>query len=104
MVSSGRLGRVAWKQPCRPYGYFSLDALYLNLMAGRKINVGEVWKSDATGEAYLVTRLFNEALATFAVLRLTTNDKAKPLRVKVSHGAGGMALPGYTPTQDSERK
>jgi hypothetical protein len=73
-------------------------------MTGRKINVGEVWKNDATGETYLITRLFNEALATFAVLRLTTNDQAKPLRVKVTHGAEGMALPGYTPTQDSERR
>ncbi len=71
-------------------------------MSGRKINVGEVWKNDKTGETYLVTRLFNEALATFAVLRLTTNDAAKPLRVKVARSADGMALPGYTPTQDTE--
>jgi hypothetical protein len=71
-------------------------------MADRKIQVGQVWKNDESGETYLITRIFAEGLATFAILRSTKDDKAKPLRLKVSRAAGGMALPGYSPTQSSE--
>jgi hypothetical protein len=71
-------------------------------MSDRKIQVGQVWKNNESGETYLITRIFAEALATFAMLRSTKDDKAKPLRVKVSRAAGGMALPGYSPTQSSE--
>jgi hypothetical protein len=46
--------------------------------------------------------MFTEALATFAVLRDTNDDKAKPLRVKVARTEKGTSLPGYTPAQSSE--
>jgi hypothetical protein len=71
-------------------------------MSDRKIKVGQVWKNNESGETFLVTRLFPEALATFAILRSTKDDTAKPLRVKVSRAADGMALPGYSPTQALE--
>jgi hypothetical protein len=71
-------------------------------MARMKIQVGQVWKEDATGETYLVTRIYGEALATFAILRSTKDDAAKPVRVKVSRSAEGPTLPGYSPTQSFE--
>jgi hypothetical protein len=71
-------------------------------MARMKIQVGQVWKEDATGETYLVTRLYAEALATFAILRPTKDDSAAPVRVKVTRSADGPTLPGYSPTQSFE--
>ena len=71
-------------------------------MGETKIQVGQVWKNSESGKNYLVTRLFTEALATFAVLRDTDDDKAKPLRVKVARTAKGATLLGYVPAQSSE--
>jgi hypothetical protein len=71
-------------------------------MSETRIQVGQVWKHSETGKSYLVTRMFSEALATFAVLRSTDDDKAKPLRVKVARTAQGASLPGYAPAQSFE--
>lgn len=71
-------------------------------MGEQKIQVGQVWKHDKTGKSYLVTRLYNEALTTIAVLRATEDDKAQPLRVKVSRVKAGMSLPGFSPAQSLE--
>ena len=71
-------------------------------MSEIKIQVGQVWKNTETGKSFLVTRMFSEALATYAVLRSTEDDTAKPLRVKVARTAKGVSLPGYTPAQSFE--
>ena len=71
-------------------------------MSETRIQVGQVWKHSETGKSYLVTRMFSEALATFAVLRSTDDDKAKPLRVKVARTAQGASLPGYARAQSFE--
>jgi len=71
-------------------------------MSEIKIQVGQVWKNTETGKSFLVTRMFSEALATFAVLRSTEDDTAKPLRVKVARTAKGASLPGYAPAQSFE--
>jgi predicted Zn-dependent protease len=72
------------------------------LMSEIKIQVGQVWKHTDTGKSFLVTRLFTEALATFAVLRSTEDDTAKPLRVRVTKTKEGSSLPGYVPAQSFE--
>jgi hypothetical protein len=71
-------------------------------MSEIKIQVGQVWKNTETGKSFLVTRMFTEALATFAVLRSTDDDKAKPLRVRVTHTKQGASLAGYVPAQSFE--
>jgi predicted Zn-dependent protease len=71
-------------------------------MSEIKIQVGQVWKQTETGKSFLVTRLFTEALATFAVLRSTEDDTAKPLRVRVTKTKQGSSLPGYVPAQSFE--
>jgi predicted Zn-dependent protease len=71
-------------------------------MSEIKIQVGQVWKHTETGKSFLVTRLFTEALATFAVLRSTEDDTAKPLRVRVTKTKAGSSLPGYVPAQSFE--
>jgi hypothetical protein len=68
----------------------------------RKVQVGQVWKKDGGDETFLVTKVYNEALATFAVLRKTGAETEPPIRVKVSHATGGHLLPGFTYTQESD--
>lgn len=68
----------------------------------QKIQVGQVWKKDDTGETFLVTKVYNEALASFALLRKTGAEEEPPLRVKISRAAASPDLPGFTFTQKSD--
>jgi hypothetical protein len=68
----------------------------------RKIQVGQVWKHEQSGESYLVTKIYNEALTTFAVLRKTGAETDPPIRVRVVHSAATVTLPGYTYAQEAD--
>lgn len=72
-------------------------------MAARKIQVGQVWKKNDTGETYLVTKVYSEALATFAVLRKTGAETEAPVRVRVERRGGLQTLAGYSFTQESDQ-
>ena len=71
-------------------------------MPARKIQVGQVWKKDDTGESYLVTKLYNEALATYAILRKAGAENERAEKVKVDRKGPTNALPGFTYTQESD--
>jgi len=68
----------------------------------RKIQVGQLWKRDATGDIYLVTRLYSEALNTMAVLRKSGAEGEAQIRVRVERGGAGQAIPGFSPAQEEE--
>jgi mannose/fructose/N-acetylgalactosamine-specific phosphotransferase system component IIB len=68
----------------------------------KKIQVGQVWKKDDSGDSYLVTKVYNEALATFAVLRKAGSETDAPLRVKVRHAGASPTLPGFRFAQESD--
>ena len=68
----------------------------------KKIQVGQVWKKDGTGDSFLVTKIYNEALTSFAVLRKTGAEDEPPMRVKVTHTGGTPHLPGFTYTQQAD--
>lgn len=73
-------------------------------MAVKTIQLGQVWRSDQSGQNYLVTKLYNEVFAQFAILRqadsgATTTDT---IRVKVLRSPQGQSLPGYTFTQEGQ--
>lgn len=68
----------------------------------QKIQVGQVWKKDDTGETFLITKVYNEALTSFAVLRKTGSEDQPPLRVKISRAGNSPDLPGFTFTQKSD--
>lgn len=70
-------------------------------MSAKKIQVGQVWKKDDGGEAFLVTKVYNEALATYAVLRRAGSEDEPPVRVKVSKVGASASLPGFSYTQES---
>lgn len=72
------------------------------LMSLMKIQVGQLWKKDATGDIYLVTRLYSEALNTMAVLRKSGAEGEAQIRVRVERAAKGHTIPGFSPAQEEE--
>ncbi len=72
-------------------------------MPVRKIQVGQVWRKDGTSEDYLVTKLYSEALATFAILRKSGAETEAKIRVKVERVADGQNLPGYLFAQETDQ-
>jgi len=71
-------------------------------MAAQRIQVGQVWKKLDTGETFLVTKLYNEALGTIAVLRPTEAATESMLRVRVERQGRSQGLPGFAMAQGSE--
>ena len=72
-------------------------------MAVNAIQLGQVWRSEADGPDYLVTKVYNELFTQFAMLRQAgiAAPEAPTVRLKVTKTPQGAALPGYTFTQDS---
>jgi hypothetical protein len=68
----------------------------------QRIQIGQVWKKTDTGETFLVTKLYNEALATIAVLRPTGDTTESMTRVRVERQGGVQILPGYSMAQGNE--
>ena len=71
-------------------------------MSVSKIQIGQVWRKVGSEETFLVTRLYNEALATIAVLRPTGKETSAMLRVRVERKGPKQTLPGFSMTQDSD--
>ena len=66
------------------------------------ILLGQVWQMQATGDNWLVTKVYTEVFATFAVLRRVGGGDDDLRRVKVEKAADGVVLPGFIFTQDAE--
>jgi hypothetical protein len=71
-------------------------------MPAGKIQVGQVWRKDEGGESYLITKVYSEALTTFAVLRKAGSEADPPLRIKVDRKGAVATLPGFTYAQQSD--
>jgi len=84
-------------------GTLELASLYRgSYVAVNSIQLGQVWRSDADGQDYLVTKVYSEVFTQYAMLRpagITAPD-APTVRLKVTKTPQGAALPGYTFTQD----
>ena len=66
-----------------------------------KIQAGQVWRWNETGENWLVTKVYSEAFASYAMLRkVGGTDEVR--RVKVANSPQGATLPGFTFSQGSE--
>jgi len=68
----------------------------------RRIQIGQLWKKDGSGETYLVTKLYTEALTTIAVLRKAGAETESMLRIKVERVGDQQTLPGFAFAQESE--
>lgn len=71
-------------------------------MPVKKVQVGQVWKKDDSGDTFLITKIYSEALTTFAVLRKTGSENEPPIRIKVSKSGATASLPGFSYTQESD--
>jgi hypothetical protein len=70
-------------------------------MAVSSILQGQIWQFQATGENWLVTKVYSEVFTTFAVLRKVGGGDADLRRVKVEKNPEGVSLQGYAFTQDA---
>jgi hypothetical protein len=72
------------------------------LVAVKNIKLGQVWRHDATGQDHLVTKVYSEVFAQYAVLRpaQVTAPDVPSVKVKVAKSAEGVTLPGFSFTQD----
>jgi hypothetical protein len=72
-------------------------------MAVANIRVGQLWKKNDTGDIYLVTRLYSEALNTMVILRKSGAEDEAQIRVRVDRTKGGHNIPGFSPSQEDEK-
>jgi len=73
-------------------------------VAIKNIKLGQVWRQDESGRDFLVTRVYSEVFAQYAILRPaeTNAPNAPSVKVKVTKSADGVALPGFSFTQEGE--
>jgi hypothetical protein len=71
-------------------------------MSLKKIQIGQLWKKLETGETYLVTRVYTEALSTIVVLRKSGAEEESQVRLKVERTPGGSTIPGFAPAMDDD--
>jgi hypothetical protein len=90
------------ESPSRTYIDGPRDSHYISHVPARKLQVGQVWKKEDTGDSYLVTKVYNEALTTFAVLRKAGAESERPVKVKVDRKGLAYALPGFSYAQESD--
>ena len=57
---------------------------------------------EQTGDNWLVTKVYSEVFASYAVLRKVGGTDEDVRRVKVGKSAEGVSLPGFLFTQDAE--
>jgi hypothetical protein len=74
-------------------------------MAVKSIQLGQVWLEEASGQSFLVTKVYNEVFSQFAILRPAnvSAPDAETRRIKVSKTDGGLMLPGYIFAQDTKQ-
>jgi hypothetical protein len=71
-------------------------------VAVKGIKLGQVWRQDASGQDFLVTKVYSEVFTQYAVLRPAEVNApdAPTVKVKVTKAADGVTLPGFSFTQE----
>ena len=74
-------------------------------MTTKKVSAGQMWKSEQTGEVFVVTSLYRDVLASFAMLRAIHSAPAKATseRKLLESKAVGSASWGSASPSRSER-
>jgi hypothetical protein len=72
-------------------------------MSVSKLQIGQLWKKDGTGDIYLVTRIYSEALRTMVILRKSGAEGEAHIRVRVERTPAGQTIPGFSPATEDER-
>jgi hypothetical protein len=92
---------ASWQSRWLPVLTAPAEGGYSHTVSVKKIQVGQVWKKNEGGESFLVTKVYSEALATYALLRKAGSESEPPVRVKVSKTGAAASLPGFSYTQQS---
>ncbi len=71
-------------------------------MAVSSIQLGQLWQANDTGDTWLVTKVYTEVFASYAIIRKVGGGDADVRRVKVEKSAEGVGLRGYVFTQESD--
>ena len=71
-------------------------------MATRKIQIGQLWKKLDTGETFLVTRVYTQALSSMVVLRKSGAEDQDLVRLKIENTAQGQNIPGFAPAMEDD--
>lgn len=71
-------------------------------MSARKIQIGQLWKKLETGETFLVTRVYTEALSTMVVLRKSGAEDQNLVRLKIENTLQGQNIPGFAPAMEDD--
>jgi len=68
----------------------------MRTIPARRIQVGQLWTKVDSNEVFLVTRIYDEALATFVILRRTGAENEIMVKVKVERSSSGQSIPGFS--------
>jgi hypothetical protein len=71
-------------------------------MSARKIQIGQLWKHLESGDTFLVTRVYTEALSTIVVLRKSGAEDENQIRIKVERTPEGQNIPGFVPALEDD--
>jgi hypothetical protein len=71
-------------------------------MSARKIQIGQLWKNLESGDTFLVTRVYTEALSTIVVLRKSGAEEEQQIRFKVERTPEGQNIPGFAPALEDD--
>ena len=64
----------------------------------KKVSTGQMWKHEESGEVYVVTSLYRDVLASYALLRTANqttsegNRRARVVRMESGEGIAGFML------------
>ncbi len=66
-------------------------------MQVRKVTSGQMWKSNESGDIYVVTSLYKDVLSSFALLRpVSSSNVENNKRAKVVKTSSGEEIAGFT--------
>jgi hypothetical protein len=71
-------------------------------MSVKRIQIGQLWKKQDTGETFLVTRVYTEALTTLVVLRKSGAEDQDLIRVRAERTVTGQNIPGFAPAMEDD--
>jgi hypothetical protein len=103
LVGGDSQWRLAVDGSPRQLTHFGLHSTFIVCLMGvTKIQVGQLWKKDGSGDIYLVTRLYSEALNTMVILRKSGAEGEAQIRVRVERAGSGQKIPGFSPAQEDD--
>ena len=71
-------------------------------MAVPSIQLGQLWRSDESGDSWLITKAYSELFSAYVVMRKVGGAEAEVRRVKIEKTGQDVTLPGFTFSQEAD--